>query len=375
MAKTTKKTGRAARGKNVRAASQMSRGTTRKETAMADKTSNNADFIGRVVEDAKNPPETRMLTGWFGDSGEEGYRRLYTDAELSSYVDIPDDAILYTEPIRDSQPAGAVLVWIKRDAAVKQGGSAFSRAARFLQGQVQQDFAGAAASGLRHRESRLPLRDAGSLRRGHRLHRQLYERAAGRRRLALYHGPAALLRGDRIHRQVYAPAVAESHPLHRLHRPALSHQRPHPHPAHLQHRRDRPSGLRRREPAGQRRRSGRTAGRRGRRGRGRQRSRGAGNVVPRLQLHQDLGPLRDAPPRLRPDQGLPDHVARLRTDQRLSDHTARLRLEQEPDLHRSSRLRLHETLGRLPANAAAEMSAVRTGAMYHAVIQPDALLS
>jgi len=117
---------------------------------MADDTSKNADFIGRVVEDANNPPQTRMLTGWFGDSGEEGYRRLYTDAELSSYVDIPTDAILYTEPIRDAQPAGAVIVWIKRDAAVKQGGSAFSRAARFLQGQVQQDFAsggGAAAAG------------------------------------------------------------------------------------------------------------------------------------------------------------------------------------------------------------------------------------
>jgi hypothetical protein len=147
MKKTTKETGRAARGKNTRAASPMSRGTSRKETAMADETSNNADFIGRVVGDAKNPPETRMLTGWFGDSGEDGYRRLYTDAELSSYVDIPDDAILYTEPIKDAQPAGAVLVWIKRDAAVKQGGSAFSRAARFVQGQVQQDYASAAASG------------------------------------------------------------------------------------------------------------------------------------------------------------------------------------------------------------------------------------
>ncbi len=114
---------------------------------MADDKQKNADFIGRVVSDAKNPPETRMLTGWFGDSGEEGYRRLYTDAELSSYVDIPDDAILYTEPLRDVQPAGGVIVWITRDAALKQGGSAASRAARFLQGQVQQDFASAGAAG------------------------------------------------------------------------------------------------------------------------------------------------------------------------------------------------------------------------------------
>jgi hypothetical protein len=113
----------------------------RKEPGMADDSPRNADFIGRVVSDPKNPPETRMLTGWLGDAADEGYRRLYTDAELSAYIDIPNDAILHGEPIRDAQPAGSVFVWIKRDAAVKPGGSAASRAARFLEGQVQQDFA------------------------------------------------------------------------------------------------------------------------------------------------------------------------------------------------------------------------------------------
>lgn len=108
---------------------------------MADtKTPRNADFVGRVVSDAKSPPETRLITGWFGDAAEKGYRRLYTDAELCAYIDIPADAILYTEAIRDVQPSGGVFVWIKRDADVKPGGSASSRAARFLQGQVQQDF-------------------------------------------------------------------------------------------------------------------------------------------------------------------------------------------------------------------------------------------
>jgi hypothetical protein len=114
---------------------------------MADDKQKNADFIGHVVGDPKNPQETRMLTGWFGESGEEGYRRLYTDAELSNYVDIPDDAILHSESLKDVQPSGSVIVWIKSDAALKQGGSASSRAARFLQGQVQQDFASAGAAG------------------------------------------------------------------------------------------------------------------------------------------------------------------------------------------------------------------------------------
>ena len=91
---------------------------------MADDKQKNADFIGHVVGDPKNPQETRMLTGWFGESGEEGCRRLYTDAELSSYIDIPDDAILHSEPLKDVQPSGGVIVWIDRDAALKQGGSA-----------------------------------------------------------------------------------------------------------------------------------------------------------------------------------------------------------------------------------------------------------
>lgn len=122
----------------------------RKETSMAkDDKPNDASFIGRVVGDPANPPETRLLTGWLGDAGEAGYKRLYTDAELSSYVDIPEDAILYTEPIRDVQPAGGVFVWVRRDAALKQGGSAASRAGRFLQGQVAQDFSSPQKAGMR----------------------------------------------------------------------------------------------------------------------------------------------------------------------------------------------------------------------------------
>src|SRR4051812_30252613 len=116
----------------------------RKEPDMADDDDapRNADFIEKVVSDAKDPPETRLLNGWLGDAADEGYRRLYTNAELSAYFDIPVDAILHTEPIRDAQPPGAVFVWVRRDAELKQGGSAFSRAARFLQGQVTRDFAG-----------------------------------------------------------------------------------------------------------------------------------------------------------------------------------------------------------------------------------------
>lgn len=105
------------------------------------------DFISRIVGDPKNPRESRLLQGWLGDAAEETNRRLYTDLSLSSYVDIPTDAILHTEPLRDSQPPGAVFVWYKADANVQQGGSAAGRAARFLQGPVTQTFGAGAPGG------------------------------------------------------------------------------------------------------------------------------------------------------------------------------------------------------------------------------------
>lgn len=99
----------------------------------------NAGFVGRVVSDPANPPQTRLLTGWLGDAAEPGFRRLYGDAELSSWVDLPADAILYSEAIRDCQPAGGVFVWVRAEALVRPGGSAAARAGRFLDGQVTRD--------------------------------------------------------------------------------------------------------------------------------------------------------------------------------------------------------------------------------------------
>ena len=50
-----------------------------------------------------NPPNTVMLSGYVGASSEDGHTRLYFDMELSSYVDIPNDAILHREPLEARQ--------------------------------------------------------------------------------------------------------------------------------------------------------------------------------------------------------------------------------------------------------------------------------
>jgi hypothetical protein len=104
-----------------------------------------ADFIAKIVKDPKNPPETLMLTGFIGASSEEGHTRLYSDAGLGNYVEIPNDAILHTEPAGDDG-LGASYVWIKRDAVLIHGPAGSQRPkGTFLEGPIMQQHLGAAA--------------------------------------------------------------------------------------------------------------------------------------------------------------------------------------------------------------------------------------
>ena len=121
--------------------SPIQRKSEKEDSGMADKDPGYSPFVQAVAGDGTSPPDVRVLTGWLGASGEEGHVRLYLDATLSAYVDIPRDAVLYSEEIPNSHPAGQRSVWVKNDAELKEGGSAIARAAKFLFGQVQQDFA------------------------------------------------------------------------------------------------------------------------------------------------------------------------------------------------------------------------------------------
>ncbi len=106
-----------------------------------------ADFIAKIVKDPKNPPETLMLSGFIGASSEENHSRLYFDAGLGSYVEIPNDAILHTEPAGD-EGLGASYVWIKRDAVLIHGPAGSQRPkGTFLEGAIMQQHLGAAAAG------------------------------------------------------------------------------------------------------------------------------------------------------------------------------------------------------------------------------------
>src|SRR5262249_21408140 len=63
-------------------------------------------------------------------------------------LEIPEDAIVHVQEIpRDTNPLGGEWVWVKADAAIKQGPGIERMYARFLRGQIQQDYAAGAYGG------------------------------------------------------------------------------------------------------------------------------------------------------------------------------------------------------------------------------------
>lgn len=94
------------------------------------------NFVSKIVKDPANPPKTILLRGYLGDSSEAGHTRLYQDAQLNGYVEVPDDAILHEEEIPGT-PAGESLIWIKQDAQVIHGEAGPQRRkASFFEGSI-----------------------------------------------------------------------------------------------------------------------------------------------------------------------------------------------------------------------------------------------
>ncbi|HEV3051093.1 MAG TPA: hypothetical protein VGX50_12340, partial [Longimicrobium sp.] len=79
-------------------------------------------WVSRVVDDPSNPPDAVLLSGYIGDAAEEGRSRIYTDASLSSYVEVSDEDVLHHEAAdTGGLPEGGSLVWVRSDALVTPG--------------------------------------------------------------------------------------------------------------------------------------------------------------------------------------------------------------------------------------------------------------
>jgi hypothetical protein len=95
---------------------------------------------------AKPPQRTVKLFGLPGASSSADHTRLWLDADLTSYADVPDEAILHSKTLPDD--AGTVL-WVAADAKLSHGSvSSHATQAGFLAGSITAThLAGAAPAG------------------------------------------------------------------------------------------------------------------------------------------------------------------------------------------------------------------------------------
>jgi hypothetical protein len=103
------------------------------------------EFVSHIVKDPNKHVETLLLSGFFGPSSEKEHTRLYFDAELSQYVEIPNKAILYSQQMPPAvSPLGGAYVWIEHEAQLVHGKAGAQRAkAKFFEGPIAEAAGGA----------------------------------------------------------------------------------------------------------------------------------------------------------------------------------------------------------------------------------------
>jgi hypothetical protein len=77
------------------------------------------DFIATVHPDPAKAEATIMLSGFIG-RGAEGQVRIYPDASLGTWYDVPELDVVHSVPIPDAKLGGS-YVWVRASAEIKPG--------------------------------------------------------------------------------------------------------------------------------------------------------------------------------------------------------------------------------------------------------------
>ncbi|RJL00915.1 hypothetical protein D3P06_12965 [Paracoccus aestuarii] len=96
-----------------------------------------APFIARIRERVGDDVQLRPARCYIGDSPRRGMLRLYASADLASFIEVEEKAIVHVEPVKDSG-LGAVTVWLLAEAKVEVTGRKAS-IADFMRGQLTRD--------------------------------------------------------------------------------------------------------------------------------------------------------------------------------------------------------------------------------------------
>jgi hypothetical protein len=95
-------------------------------------------LIERLVPDASQIPDVRVLVGFLGKSTRERHWRLYLTPTLNEYVEFAEDDVMHSHAFEsDESRLGGTMVWVRREANLQHTRTVSREAqADFLQGGI-----------------------------------------------------------------------------------------------------------------------------------------------------------------------------------------------------------------------------------------------
>jgi len=95
-------------------------------------------LLERLLPDASQTPDVRVLVGLLGKSTRDGHWRLYLTLTLNEYVEFAEDDVVHSHTFeRDESQLGGTAIWLKREANTHHTKSVSREAqADFLHGAI-----------------------------------------------------------------------------------------------------------------------------------------------------------------------------------------------------------------------------------------------
>jgi hypothetical protein len=92
------------------------------------------EFVAKVRPSPDTNEQVQFLTGYVGRSSKRGHIRLYVDATLSTYIEIPTADILHALPkTKEEDPLGGSRLWVKKESKLAVGND-------FMETRTKEEF-------------------------------------------------------------------------------------------------------------------------------------------------------------------------------------------------------------------------------------------
>lgn len=100
-------------------------------------------FIKSVRPDPKSTEDLVLLHGYIGDSDLAGHIRVYSDATLSDFIELPEQDVLYSDPVSTEEDSlGGSRLWVRKTTVFTAGDPKLVNRVRssFLEGDLIKAF-------------------------------------------------------------------------------------------------------------------------------------------------------------------------------------------------------------------------------------------